>query len=324
MPKKEYIKLEEKIVSLFKPGTTFEFKGNKFVTLLSQKPTIGKGEPKTDVFIRAKSLDGQNLINLKISVKMELDTYFVENKITEKRFNEIFSKETKQIISETLKKDIYPELRNEKIHEGTRFTLGWRCDIFVNDTRKKRIRIIVSKEEALEIYCGKKRPEYYRNAMINGKTIINSGVPDYIIETMRENINSPNDVLENFIPINEYINNKDKRMFDFCLVAVNLFIINRKNDIFKWDGNRPLFISIIWIFEQNCIQGLIDFNNIFEKRANEIVENLKICFKKANISIDSFESFRIDIQNKVKNHAQNEFLNGEYKYYNPQKTLDDF
>ena len=63
-------------------GTEFEFEDRKYVVELSGKPTCHKGEPKTDIYVLAKSsLDEKEI---KISQKKE-NADFIENKI---RINE--------------------------------------------------------------------------------------------------------------------------------------------------------------------------------------------------------------------------------------------
>ena len=46
---------ERKILSFMVEGTEFEFEDRKYVVELSGKPTCHKGEPKTVIYVLAKS-----------------------------------------------------------------------------------------------------------------------------------------------------------------------------------------------------------------------------------------------------------------------------
>ena len=69
---------EREIAALMKVGEEFEFQGKHYSIICSGKPTCYKGEPKTDVYVLAKSVSDQ--IEIKLSYKKE-NADFIENKM---------------------------------------------------------------------------------------------------------------------------------------------------------------------------------------------------------------------------------------------------
>lgn len=303
MPKKDYGNLEDKILKILNIGSIFKYNGTLFKVLISDKPKTqrGGGEPKTDVFIRAQSLKSQDLLDLKISVKMAMANIFIENKITPERFNEIFSEETKQKITNSLNEDIFPQIleKNKSIHKSKRFPLGWKCEIVLNDTRRNRVRVLVTPEEAEEIYTGKKRPERFKNALINRQEIKNSGIPEYILSTLENRINSSKDIISQLIPIKDYIKIDENRIIDIVLTGLGFFVKFDKKITFKWDGNRPLLIGVKWYYNEKEIQGLLDLENLFRYRGNEMANLLINAFYKAKVPLSSISDFWLGIVKKL-------------------------
>ena len=328
LPKKDYGNLENKVLRIFSVGTNFKYGGNYYKVLISDKPKTqrGGGEPKNDVFIRGESLKSKNILDLKITIKMDMANIFVENKITPERFNEIFIIETKKKISNCLYDEVFPQIleKTRSINESKRFPLGWKCEIALNDTRRNRVRVIVTPEEAEEIYTGKKRPERFKDALINGQIIKNSGIPDFILSTLEHKINSPHDVISQLIPISNYIAKEENRVFDIILTGLGLFVKNEKNRFFKWDGNRPLLIGVNWVYTERGLQGLVDLENLFRFRGNEMANQLKNTCIEAKIPMNSVSKFWSEFQKKV---ACEQLIIGtevSYKSDFVQKKLSDF
>ena len=68
---------EHRICSLFNEGETFEYKGNIYVVVFSDKPVCRSGEPKTDIFVRTHLYDNPNVIrDFKISYKQDKSLRF--------------------------------------------------------------------------------------------------------------------------------------------------------------------------------------------------------------------------------------------------------
>ncbi len=328
LPKKDYGNLEYKILNLFRTGTIFRYNNDKYKVLLSDKPKTqrGGGEPKTDVFIRGKSLKSNRIIDFKISVKMDMTNIFVENKITHERFNEIFSKESQKTISETLYENVFPQIleKTKMIYESKRFPLGWKCEIALNDNRRNRVHIKVSSQEAEEIYTGNKRPLNFKNAVVSREVIENSGVPDFILSTTENEVNTPEEIFSRLVPIQEYVEKPENQEFDVILTGLGLFVKNEKDRFFKWDGNRPLLVGVRWVKNDNGIQGIVDINNLFGYRGNEMANYLfNVCLD-AEIPMNSIEKFWIEFKRKVAS-KQLIFPDENFdKKTRHQKNLDKF
>lgn len=77
---------ERRILGFMAAGAGFKFNGEHYIVVLSDKPTCYKGEPKTDIYILAKSK--VNEIEIKISYKKE-NADFIENKMSAERAEQL-------------------------------------------------------------------------------------------------------------------------------------------------------------------------------------------------------------------------------------------
>lgn len=79
---------ERRLIDLLKVGAKFKFDGVEYVVSApSCKPTVAKGECKTDVYVQTTSIAGDRIF--KISVKQQ-NADFLENKMSHERAVEIF------------------------------------------------------------------------------------------------------------------------------------------------------------------------------------------------------------------------------------------
>ena len=79
---------ERRLIQLLEVGSKFHFEGVEYtVSAPSCKPTVAKGECKTDVYVQTTSAQGEKVV--KISVKQK-NADFLENKIKHERAVEIF------------------------------------------------------------------------------------------------------------------------------------------------------------------------------------------------------------------------------------------
>ena len=60
---------ERRILSFMSEGTEIDFENKKYIIEISGKPTCHKGEPKTDIYVLAKSSSDEK--EIKISYKKE-------------------------------------------------------------------------------------------------------------------------------------------------------------------------------------------------------------------------------------------------------------
>ena len=87
---------ERRLIDLLEVGVKFKFDGVEYtVSKPSCKPTVAKGECKTDVYVQAKSENGEKVF--KISVKQQ-NADFLENKMSHERAVEIFGAKADEVI----------------------------------------------------------------------------------------------------------------------------------------------------------------------------------------------------------------------------------
>ena len=62
----------------------------------------------------------------------------------------------------------------------------------------------LTRQQVYDVYAGTNLSEEKKDAFINGRKVLNSGIANYIL--VAENISSAQDVIDNMISIDEYIN----------------------------------------------------------------------------------------------------------------------
>ncbi len=273
-----YGDFENYIREIFENEQYFIFQGDKYKILFTGKPkTQGRGgEPKTDVFVRTEN--SEKYMDFKISVKLHTASYFLENKIKNDRLHEIFGDERIEFIKNEFSK-LINELNYEKFENDLsekKYLLGLKCEILKNDTRKKRIRIKATKDETYEIYSGSKRPDEYKNAIVDDKEIVNSGVAEYIIVSDLEEIKTIKDISDKLITIDEYVENNENCEIDICFTGLNIFPLQA----YKFDGDRPLFAFYEWHYKDGKMIGNINYEKPLSQSANDIADRFKMIHSK--------------------------------------------
>lgn len=244
---RNYSLLEHKVLSFFPRGSTFIWNDNTYNVLDSGKPrvSIGRGEPKTDCYIKAVNQSNKEELELKISCKLKGTNEFQENKITAPRAEEILGPDWRSIIIRTSKKIRYLFENHKNLNNPNGFRrnkkghiiLGWKLEI-ANKERHLSARLELSDQQIKDyIYKGKNLDEGKKNSQVNSKIIENSGVANYILITESEVINSTEDVLNQLEDID------DHQIKDHYLIFTSNGYRIRDN---KTDGNRHLAVRIEW------------------------------------------------------------------------------
>lgn len=109
-----------------------------------------------------------------------------------------------------------------------------------------------------------------RNAMVRGRIIPNSGVADYIL--ISDSVNSAQDVIEQMIPIKEYV--KQYPHIYFACKALNYRTFAQ-----KYDGNRPLAVQVEWYIENGKLVSNLIFDKPLEMNGTEMANRLFKCMK---------------------------------------------
>jgi len=283
---KNFSDTEKRIIDSFYDASFFSLKGKCYQVELVGKPLVSTGECKTDVFIQGRN-DEDETIQLKISVKQR-NADFLENKINKKRAIEILGIDALEIIrrSTTQIKHrfldtplVFPQ-KVARTEKGS-ITLGWKFELLNKGGGGKSAELDLSEEEKLEVIAGHKLPANKRNASINGQLIYESGVATHVLEVDADEDFEVNQLIERLIPIEEYV--KNLKIY-FACKALNYRLFND-----KWDGDRPLAVTVDWKIDNGQLVGRLEFDSPFERNGNECAHDLKALLGELNLRPENFD-----------------------------------
>jgi hypothetical protein len=271
---------ERHINSFFPIGQRINWRGKQYTVRLSGKPTTPKGEPKTDIYVLLDT--GDDSYEIKISVK-KANADFLENKTSAERAEQIFGADWQQIVIDSTtqlyskfmdKPLIYKE--KYKRTEAGAITLGWKFEIMNKVSGELSDAIPLSRDQMIGIYAGTTLSEDKRHASVNGTYIENSGVANVMLFGGLEYFNSAEDILEELVPIEQYVD-QHARMYFACKA------LNYRSFKDKYDGNRPLAVFVDW----NNINGKLHPSIVFDcplvTRGNEVANKLKHTLRQLGI-----------------------------------------
>lgn len=293
MPK--FSKTEKQLIELFTKAkndkTLVKFENGEYFVNLVGKPTCGKGEPKTDIFLELKDKDGLKK-EVKISVKQH-NADFLENKMGAERAEAIFGDDWITIIQRSTegikqafqsRKLIYAG-KDGKTEKGA-MTLGWKFEILNKLNGELSGEIQFGDNESLyenslqEVFKGEKLSPDKKNAKVNGKIIPNSGVAEYILVIEKDDlITCIETILANVKLLEDYIK-FDKPKIYFACKALNYRSLATKP---KWDGNRPLAVYVDWTIKNHKLSHELIFNKPLISKGNCVGDNLLLQMKNLNV-----------------------------------------
>ncbi|MGL5124751.1 MAG: hypothetical protein ACRC6U_02030 [Fusobacteriaceae bacterium] len=289
---------EKHILELFKneKKITLESGDYNIITVGKPFPSDGKGEAKTDAYIKLENHEG-NVKELKISIKQK-NADFLENKISLERAQGIFGKDASNIIRESLEKIKdefnYPLVyvsKSKKTEAGS-LTIGWKFELMNKLSGKKSSEILLSDKQKLDVYSGSNLSCEKKNCKLEGEIIKNSGVANFVLEVDPSNLpTTSKEVFDSLESVEKYV--KDKKFY-FSFKAVNY-----RTSKSKWDGNRPLAVYVDWTSENNIISSKIVTETPLEVKANEIGNKIKKILDELNIEQSNFK----DIKNHIKDKS---------------------
>lgn len=270
---------ERRILALMAIGTQFVYKDKDYKVVVSGKPTCQKGEPKTDIYILAKSVSDE--VEIKISYKKE-NADFIENKMGSERAEQLFGDCWQDVIeqSTTAIKDKFEEriliYKNglRRTEKGS-ITIGWKFELLNKSGGDLSGRMILTDKQVIDVYAGSNLSDDKRNASVNGNVIENSGVANYIL--MDESVNTAQEVIDKMIPIEEYVIMHPQ--IYFACKALNYRTFAR-----KWDGNRPLSVQVEWSEVDKKLVPRIVYDKPLMVGGNEMAGRLIDYMKKLNIN----------------------------------------
>lgn len=276
---KGYSDTEKHVLNQFPEGSVFQWNNKNWEVIDSDKPRVqrGGGEGKTDVYIMLESEDGEEK-EIKISIKKN-NADFLENKLSAKRMQQLYGdtwstdiQEDVDALAEKIRKsqDINP-VQEDKI------TLGYRLDFTNKNSRYLSSDRQIPNAVKKEILSGAGLDENKRDSVVNGDVIVNSGIANYMLLGNAEDFNSPQDVMDNIISIDDYVDEGNVPMY-LIAAAVNY----RQGG--KYESARPLAIRFNHTVDSNGkIQSEIVTNNPLEttstQAAKALSENIKEKYK---------------------------------------------
>ena len=263
---------ERHILSLFNVGDTFTYNDVSYIVTKSGKPTCGKGEPKTDIYIAAEDTH-HNIAEFKISFKKQ-NADFLENKTNAERAEQLFGENWETIISRattTLQDDflsrmlIYKE-KLGKTDKGA-ITLGWKFELLNVESGQLSGNMHLSREQIIDVYAGTNLKGDKRDATVNGTSIPFSGVANYILFENTP-IGNTQDAIDSLIPIEDYVALHPNVYF--ACKALNYRTFRQ-----KYDGNRPLAVYVDWFVNNGKLDYKIQFDTPLEQGGDYAYKRLK-------------------------------------------------
>lgn len=269
---------ERRILAYFKLGTNFIFKNKTFQVIESGKPTCPHGEPKTDIYILAKS--GNELKEIKISYKKE-NADFLENKTNSERAEQLFGSKWRDIImssTQSIEKQfknrplIYKEKKGRT--EKGAITLGWKFELLNKPGGNLSGKMNLTLQQVYDVYAGTNLSEDKKNASVNGHKIAYSGVANYIL--IIDTVISAQDAIDKMITITDYIATHPD--IYFACKALNYRTFHS-----KYDGDRPLSVQVDWIITDGRLSHELIFDHPLEINGDAAAKKLLACMKTLNI-----------------------------------------
>lgn len=283
---------ERRIRAYFDAIQSVKFRNDVYTVADVGKPTCYHGEPKTDIYILLKNKQSRS-VEVKISYKKE-NADFLENKTNAERAEQLFGPDWQSIIersTEGIKDSFYDRMLvyKEKLGRTNRgsITLGWKFELLNKPGGDLSGKINLSLQQVKDVYAGTHLSDEKRNASVNGKTIRGSGVANYIL--MSNNVGSAQDVIDDMIPIDDYVA-KYPNIY-FACKALNYRTFEQ-----KYDGNRPLSVQVDWEAENAKMVPHLIFDEPLELKGNDMADRLLRCMKHLGIrTTDDINSNDIDM-----------------------------
>ena len=205
---------------------------------------------------------------------------------------EIFGEDAQDIIRKSIAtvKDNF--LNDYLVYiEGARRTepkcikLGWKFEFLRYDGGKRAGKIVLTREQKLNIYAGTELNEGKRNCWVGDSIIEDSGVANMYVEIGADEVSLKN-VLSKMIPIEEFVDSQDS---DLCFACKAL---NYRAVPDKWDGDRPLAVYVDWKLENRIMTGKIVLNQPLEHKGNEIGKKVQQILKQLGITEKNFSDIK--------------------------------
>ena len=265
-------------------GEEFEYSGNRYKVIQCSKPS---GESKTDLFIVAKNIGGGNNKVFKISYKKHSYT-FVENKVRRYRIEEIFGSDWSNIIQSQINTRFAQFKKHHLVNkEKKKITIGWRYEIEQADMVKshRTLSASIKQDIASRVIWGEYAGNERRDAKVDGVIIPNSGIPDYIVIADPEELSTWQDFFDKLKDIKKYAREHNKMQASF--ITQNWRWSQNKEKWVTEGTSRDFVVWVKWRTVNGMLEGQAVLDQPFQKKAKDIVDDLKNCLEEMNIPMDS-------------------------------------
>lgn len=270
----DYSALERMLQQVFSVGEQFEYRNQLFTIENSGKPLP---DCKTDLYIMAIDSAGKEN-EFKLSIKKD-NHDFLGNKLPLERAIEIFGPAASEIITRATL-DLKKEFDRTKLifpcdvkENNFNITLGWRFDLLNKGTRRLSCDLDLNKEQMIEVLNGNSRPAKKKNAKVNGITIIDSGVPNLIVEYSSDLTFLRSQSIDYFVSLWEFIPDYVDRVG--LHVIAGFSAVNFRSNENKWDENRALAVWIEWTSTDGGLSFRLIYDDPLETRANVVGEHVR-------------------------------------------------
>jgi len=262
--------------------TTLLFNNIEYYVGIVGKPTCKDGEPKTDIFLRMiEKVNNNKYLDIKISVKQK-DADFLENKMSAESAERLFGDNWTEIVKSCtnsirgeFNKRILIHKRKYRRTDAGSITLGWKFELLNKPGGELSNEITV---DIKEVYKGLLLNDDKKNARVNGKTIVGSGIADYILVVDKNSIpTKAQDILNSLIFIDQYV--IGKKVY-FACKALNYRTLHNPP---KHDGDRPLSVCVDWNVENNKLTPKLCFDKPLITKGNQVAEKLIRCLSVLNV-----------------------------------------
>lgn len=254
---KDFSAEEHRILDFFKEGALFKMDGHEYEVVSAGKPTCFHGEPKTDIYVEAKSIN--NKIEIKISFK-KANADFLENKTNASRAEQLFGDEWESVIENSTMQLERQFCTRPLIYkssfgrtEAGAITLGWKFELVNKKSGQLSESLVLNNQQLYDVYAGTNLSIEKQDSNVNGRTIRKSGIANYML-IENHDFQNIQDVIDSIVPIDEYV-------IDNPGIYYACKALNYRSFVKKYDGNRPLAVYVRW-FVRN---GKLAYELCFDK-----------------------------------------------------------
>lgn len=289
---------ERQLIDLLKVGAKFKFDGVEYiVSKPSCKPTVAKGECKTDVYVQTASVNGDKVF--KISVKQQ-NADFLENKMSYERAVELFGLHADDVIMQAtnsikdnfLKTPIIYFTRKGNTNAKS-ITLGWKFEFVNKPGGKLSSSMQLTTRQIVDVYSGTSLPEDKKNAIVNGEEIVDSGIADFILVVDQDKNITIGDFEKGLMAIEKFVETEKPTIYFACKA------LNYRAEKDKWDGDRPLSVYVDWYIKDAKLVGELRFDEPLHHKGNEIGNIVQNLLAELGINADNFLRLRDVIDSSI-------------------------